>query len=326
MIACYGEALIDLFVSPYSQNSLRTDSQACLGGSVFNFCLAAQRQGLDSVYLNALSVDSFGRQFAHVLRKEGVQLDAQPCLEPTSIAVIQLDAQGKATYAFHRNGVADTARSAFDIITAWPSELQVLHTGCLMLAPASWPQTQLIMAHAAAQGCAISVDANLRPAVISDLDAYANCVRQACAQAHIIKVSDDDLVVLGALAAGEKENVQAALIAARSLLAASSSAQLIALTLGERGAWLLTSEQSVYQDAAKGIVVKDTVGAGDSFAAALLAHLNAQSLLAVAKLSQALTEESMQAALRHAVTAAGQCVQRVGCDPATWDETLNALK
>jgi fructokinase len=321
MIACYGEALVDLIVSPYSQLGLRSESLACLGGSVFNFCLAAQRQGLQALYLNALSGDFFGQQFAQVLQKEGVKLDAQTCREPTSIAVVQLDRQGNASYSFHREAVADIARSASAIIENWHPQVTALHTGCLMLAPAAWPQTQQIMAHAAKQGCVISVDANLRLAVCSDAQAYAPCVLHACAMAHVVKVSDDDLLALGMLAASEAADPRAAVSAAHELFHESNQTQLIALTLGERGGWLLTREHQVIQSAPQGVEVADTVGAGDSFAAALLAFLNAKERLYTAKLKNGLHTDILKAALSHAVAAAALCVQRVGCDPATWAQT-----
>jgi fructokinase len=214
MIACYGEALVDLIVSPYSLNELRAHSAACLGGSVFNFCLAVQRQGVQALYLNALSTDVFGRQFAKVLQAEGVKLDAQPCQEPTSMAVVQLDAQGKASYAFHRIGVADIARSAPEIIANWHPQLQALHTGCLMLTPDAWAATQQVIAHAAACGCVISVDANMRPSVCPDLATYRPLVLQACAMAQIVKVSEDDLVALGWLAAEDASDMKVCLSAA----------------------------------------------------------------------------------------------------------------
>jgi fructokinase len=320
MIACYGEALVDLIVSPYSHVELRSDSQACLGGSVFNFCLAAQRQGMQALYLNALSGDVFGRQFAKVLQKEGVKLDAQACREPTSIAVVQLDTQGKATYAFHREAVADIARSATEIIANWCPQVIALHTGCLMLTPSAWAQTQKIMAHAVSEGCVLSVDANLRLTVYPDAAAYVPCVLQACAMAHVVKVSDDDLLALGMLGASELADSHAVVQAARQLFNQSSETQLIALTLGERGAWLLTREHQLFQSALQGIKVADTVGAGDSFAAALLAYLNAKEWLNTAQLKKGLPSDVLQAALRHAVAAATVCVQRVGCDPATWGE------
>jgi fructokinase len=320
MIACYGEALVDLIVSPYSQAELRSDSLACLGGSVFNFCLAAQRQGMQALYLNALSGDMFGQQFAQVLQKEGVKLDAAPCREPTSIAVVQLDVQGKATYAFHREAVADMARSASEIVASWQRQVTALHTGCLMLTPSAWLQTQQIMAHALRGGCVVSVDANLRLAVCPDAAAYVPCVLQACAMAHVVKVSDDDLLALGMLAASELADSHAVVKAAGQLFNQSSKTQLIALTLGERGAWLLTREHQFFQSAPQRIEVADTVGAGDSFIAALLAYLDTKEWLQIALLTNGLPPDVLKAALRHAVSAAAVCVKRVGCDPASWAE------
>jgi fructokinase len=321
MIACYGEALVDLIVSPYSRSELRTESQACLGGSIFNFCIAAQRQGMQAVYLNALSQDSFGRQFAQILHLEGVQLDAPtPCAEPTSIAVVQLDEAGKATYAFHRIGVADSARAAIEIVANWQSNVKLLHSGCLMLVPTQWPQTRQLITHAAALGCVISVDANLRPAVCTDALTYRQSVLAACSMAHVVKVSDDDLIELGLLRAEHSQ--PEAIDAALGLLHRSTQTLLIALTLGAQGACLLTHSAQAMQAAPSDIQVQDTVGAGDSFMAALLAFLNSEQLLSTSALTIGLTPTQLKAALRHAVTAASICVQRVGCDPATWDETL----
>ncbi len=324
MIACYGEALVDLIVSPYSRNSLRTDSQACLGGSVFNFCIAAQRQGLHAVYLNALSTDSFGRQFAQILQAEGVQLDAPThCPEPTSIAVVQLDSAGKASYAFHRIGVADTAREATEIIADWSSAIHVLHTGCLMLVPAHWAQTRALITHAHDQGCLISVDANLRLAISSDLVTYRESVIAACSMAHVVKVSDDDLIALGMLRA--EHSMQEAIDAARKLLHRSVQTKLVALTLGAEGAYLLTQSAQALQAVPSALKVQDTVGAGDSFMAALLAFLNSQQLLTPNAVTAGPAQAQLESALSHAVAAASICVQRVGCNPATWDETLAGL-
>jgi fructokinase len=323
MIACYGEALVDLIVSLYSRGELRSNSEACLGGSVFNFCLAAQRQGLHALYLNALSTDVFGRQFAKVLNAEGVQLDAEPCGEPTSVAVVQLDDQGKASYAFHRIGVADTARSASEIIAKWHPKVQALHTGCLMLTPGAWQATQQVMAHAASLSCVISVDANMRLSVCPDVQAYRPLVLQACAMAQIIKVSDDDLVALGWLALDDARDMQACVGAAQRFFQQSEQTELVALTLGASGAWLLSRDQQCYQAAPQGTKVADTVGAGDNFAAALLAHLDRQSLLKRGEMRQAATP-ALQAALMHACSAAAISVQRVGSNPATWNETVAA--
>jgi fructokinase len=325
MIACYGEALVDFIVSPYSQDQLRANSEACLGGSVFNFCLALQRQGVQALYLNALSSDVFGRQFARVLSAEGVKLDAAACAAPTSVAVVQLDVQGKASYAFHRIGIADTARCATEMVANWHPQVQTLHTGCLMLTPDAWTSTRKIMAHAAALGCVISVDANMRPSVCPDIDAYRPLVLQACAMAQIVKVSDDDLVALGWLNAADLQQMQACVHAAQRFFQPSAQTRVVALTLGARGACLLSQEQYIQQAAPQGIQVMDTVGAGDHFAAAFLAYLQRQGALKRDELAGA-SRPLFQAALAHAVSAATISVQRVGSDPASWAETTQQLE
>jgi fructokinase len=330
MITCYGEALIDLIVSPYSRNSLRTGSQACLGGSVFNFCIASARQSMSTAYLNPLSHDSFGAQFRQLLLAEGVTLASpMPSALPTSIAVVQLDEAGKASYAFHREAVADRSLSAERAIAALPASTQVLHTGCLMLVPTDWPKTRAILQAATTQGVCITVDANLRTVACPDLVPYRASVRAACAMAHVAKVSDDDLVALGADAALVARDPVGA---ARSMLMPSAMPQganarakqpaLIALTLGAAGAWLVTLTGQYFQPSPQGITVADTVGAGDSFFAALLANIERQGVLSPTALYAAHDATVWQGALAHAVAAATINVQRVGCNPATWAETV----
>jgi fructokinase len=332
MITCYGEALIDLIVSPYSQTSLRADSQACLGGSVFNFCIASARQGLSTAYLNPLSHDSFGAQFRQLLLAEGVALASPaPSALPTSIAVVQLDAAGKASYAFHREAVADRSLSSAQAIGALPATTQVLHTGCLMLVPQDWPTTRALLQAATAQGACITVDANLRTVVCPDLLPYRASVLAACAMAHVVKVSDDDLVALGvdaALVAGDPVSAARSVLARDVVGAADESIPgehspaLIALTLGAAGAWLIAPHAQYFQASPQGITVADTVGAGDSFFAALLAYLQRHGVLSPQNLTASLQASVLQAALAHAVAAATLNVMRVGCNPATWDETV----
>jgi fructokinase len=137
----------------------------------------------------------------------------------------------------------------------------------------------------------------------------------------VVKVSDDDLIELGLLSSTHSE--QDATDAARKLLDRSAQTLLVALTLGAQGACLLTRSAHVMQAAPRGIQVQDTVGAGDSFMAALLAFLNSEQLLTPSALAAGLAQAQLQAALCHAVAAASLCVQRVGCDPATWAETAS---
>lgn len=273
-------------------------------------------------YLNPLSHDSFGQQYRALLQTEGVQLASTvPSHLPTSIAVVQLDAHGKASYAFHREAVADRDMTPQQAVAALPTATTVLHTGCLMLVPQDWPKTRaVIQAAQHTLGACITVDANLRTVVCPDTAPYRASVLAACAMAHIVKVSDDDLKDLGLMDTACTDPVAAA----RSLFQTPAT-HIIALTLGAAGAWLVTRQGEVFQPTPLGIHVADTVGAGDSFFAALLAYLQRSGVLSPAALQGGLPADLLQAALAHAVTAAGINVARVGCNPATWDETVAAL-
>ena len=319
LIACYGEALVDVILQPYAhQNSLSNAAMACLGGSVFNFALASARQGVATAYLNPLSADAFGRQFRTILQAEGValpmaSLPEQACIQPTSLAMVQLQNDAKASYIFHRESVADRSASATQTIMAIPPSTTLLHTGCLTLVPQDWPTTAQILRHAAAQGLCISIDANMRPAACPDGDRYRAAVVQALEMAHIAKVSDDDLTALGL-------DAHNPLLAAQTLME-SSHIKLLALTLGAQGAWLLSRTAQASALPVPALKVIDTVGAGDCFYAGLLAWLARQGLLTKAALG-GLSQDMLQAAVAHASFAASINVERSGCNPATWSETI----
>ena len=312
--AIAGEALIDLIRRPDGSYL------PCLGGALYNLCRALARQGVGTQYLNPLSRDRFGRELAAQLAADGVQLARpDPVQQVTSLAVVNLNAQGHPDYAFYREGVADRAVSAQglgDACTALPA-LQLVCTGALAL---DARDTAIYLPWLAAQraaGRCVVVDANLRPSVMPDLAAYRATVHAALAHAHIIKASDEDLDHLAVPGAD-------ALDRARNLLAANPQAHLLALTLGAEGAWLLHRHGTqCFAIEAQPLEVIDTVGAGDSFLAGLLAHLLRQAQGAGAagfvQFVEALTAETCEQALRHALASASLCVMEQGCVPPGWD-------
>jgi fructokinase len=309
MIATIGEALVDLIEQADGR------FEACLGGSVCNFTQAIAMQGVPTTYLNPLSHDLFGTRFSDLLLKKGVRLaTGQRSACPTSLAIVSLDQQGSPTYAFHRESVADRDISVDRLIASLPAPCALLHTGGLALVPADLDKILATIGTAASRGTLISIDANLRPMAVKQRADYIAGVRRALQQSHIVKVSDEDLDVLG-LGNATLDELAAALFE-------NSSVQLIALTRGAAGAALLTRTQQVAIATPEQLKVIDTVGAGDCFHAGLIAFLQRAEKLASASDLEHLEPAFLKAALQHAIAAASINIMRTGCDPATWEQTI----
>jgi fructokinase len=318
-VAIAGEALIDLIVQPNGTYL------PCLGGAPFNLSRALSRQDTGVLFLNPFSSDVMGRALALQLQSDGVVL-AQP--EPiglnTSLALVSLNAEGHPSYAFYRDGIADrhiNAKGLNELCDSQP-ELKLVCTGGLALDPRDesvyvpWLQAQR------SAGRRVVIDANLRPSVMPNLAQYRAHVLSMLQLADLIKVSDEDLVHLGWT---DTDPV----VAARELLV-QTQAQMVALTLGPKGAWLLTPTHSLYAKESSPLSVVDTVGAGDSFLAGLIAFMQHQGDLASMldpKISttiehEALLKTLLAKALRHALASASLCVQEQGCVPPRWAEVL----
>ncbi len=306
-VATAGEALIDLIEE--ADGRLRP----CAGGAVYNLACALGLQGVGTLYLNPLSGDRFGRLLSRGLQDAHVALaHASPVGEPTSLAVVALDAQGKASYSFYRDGVADRRVNASELnahCQAQPA-LSIVATGCLALVADDaakylpWLQAQR------AAGQLVVVDANLRPAIVPDMGAYRASVLAALGEAHIVKVSDDDLQTLGFS--------QADPVAAARALLAQTPARWLALTLGAQGAVLMERNGDAWHGSeSRPVTVADTVGAGDCFLAGLLAALLERPAMTSAADAGALRLDAadMVHILGHAIASASLCVQAVGCVP-----------
>lgn len=316
-VATAGEALIDMIQE--ADGRLRP----CDGGAVYNLTRALGLQGVGTLYLNPLSQDRFGRGLAEGIARAGVTLARQePAHEPTSLAVVGLDEHGKASYSFYREGVADRQVNAAEMTAQCAAQpgLKIAVTGCLALVADDsdkylpWLQAQR------AAGRLVVVDANLRPAIVPDMAAYQASVMAALGKADIVKVSDDDLHILGFTNPDP-------LVAARELLA-QTPARWLALTLGAKGAVFLGRDGTAWQAVeSQPVQVADTVGAGDCFLAGMLVALLDRPAMQAAQRADELRLDAgdVEALLAHAIASASLCVQQTGCVPPSRDQVDGRL-
>ena len=308
-IATAGEALVDLVTQSNGQ------LLPCAGGAVYNLTRALGRQSQAVGYLNPFSADRFGQQLSQQLQKDGaIILSPTPVPQVTSLAVIAVDSNGQPSYAFYRDGVADrsiNAQSLIDQCAALP-HLGMIVTGCLALAPEDHDKYIPWLQASKNAGLTVVVDANLRPAVVTDAAAYRRNVFEALAFADIIKASDEDLAFLF-------DSPDPAESLARQLMARTPAIQ-IALTQGAAGATLLHRDGRRWHAVETApITIQDTVGAGDCFLAGLLTKTIENSKI---KGSDPIYFD----ALVYGVACAGFCVSKVGCDPPTAQQAADWVK
>ena len=287
------------------------------GGSPANTALACARLGADVEFLGRFGNDVFGERARARLLDNGVGLEASiSAREPSTLAVATTDADGHATYAFWTQGTADWQWTPDELAAVPRPGTRAVHTASV----ASWtpPGAQVIiemLGRAHAQGCLVSYDPNIRPALVGEHSAAL--IESAIATATLVKVSDEDVASL-------HPGVDP-IDAARGWL--DRGPALVVVTAGSDGARAMRDGHADVVVPAARVPVADTIGAGDTFTAGLLTAVLDMLPAGVdpdASL-RALSDEQVRHALRTAATASGITVTRKGCDPPTAAELSAAL-
>lgn len=300
IIAVGGENLID---------QVTTDATTVShpGGSPFNVARAAALQGARVAYISPISTDRWGDMLADRLTDAGVALTGGRNDRPTTMARVVVE-KGIPEYSFEREGTAERAVDAAFLTEQVFREASALHTGSLALIDGedadAWEET---LSRAYDRGLLVSVDPNVRMSLISNPKAYRDRIMRIVGKAHLLKLSDEDLTGLfGPLDEAE----------ALAQLRTKTPASLVVLTRGPQGvsAWL--GDTRLDLPAPRPDPLVDTVGAGDTFMATLLATLAARGYLAPDPLAK-ITPQVARSILSRAAQAAALNCERAGCNPPT---------
>ncbi|MGP3722997.1 carbohydrate kinase family protein [Cereibacter sphaeroides] len=305
MILCCGEALIDML--PRETTAGEAAFAPYAGGAVFNTAIALGRLGAPAGFFSGLSTDLFGVQLAETLAASQVETDLCARSDrPTTLAFVRLT-NGQASYAFYDENTAGRLLAKADLPTL-PDRVSTLFFGGISLVNEPAAATyEALMAREAPRRVAM-LDPNIRPGFIADAAAYRARIGRMIALADILKLSDEDLHWI--------EGPGEILPLARGLLARGP--KLVLVTEGAAGARAVTATEDRFCEATP-VQVADTVGAGDTFNAGVLAALHeagALSRSAVASLSP----ETLDAALALGTRAAAVTVSRPGANPPWVDE------
>ena len=297
-VLVFGESLIDLIEVKTSSGDPLPSFRAHPGGSPFNAAIALARQGVRTGFATPISTDQFGDLLLESLSQAGAHYAYPHRLSlATSLALVHLK-QGQPAYQFYRTQVADRA-SDFDQLRKLPLPKWV-QIGGLALAPKS--DSQAWLKHIdwmTKQGVRLSFDPNVRKTFIEDQGHYREICDALARQAHIVKLSDEDAAYIYP----DKNPVDHLL---------KQGVTYVALTKGTQGADLATSSDRISIPAPRLSAQGDSVGAGDTFGAALLARV-----------LDGITD--LEALGTYAATAAALNCEQMGCTPPTKADILARL-
>ena len=300
MIVCCGEALID-FLPRKSADGGAVYQPFC-GGSVYNTAIALGRLGVKTGFFSGLSTDFFGDMLKEGLKASKVDLRYTKIWDrPSTLAFVKLT-DGHARYSFFDDNSASRMLTKRDL-PKLEKQVQALHFGSISLIPEPGGGTLEMLMKRESRRLVLSLDPNIRPGQIKDRRAHVARLNRMIAMTDILKISDEDVAWMTG-----KSDFKAA---ARKWLKAG--AKIVVVTKGGEGVEAFTPRDHVSQPPVK-VKVADTVGAGDTFTAGLLAALLKAKQLDKKKLAS-ISRDNLEAALAFAAKAAAITCSRPGADP-----------
>lgn len=311
MIICCGEALID-FIPTQSGTAYRP----CPGGSILNIAVGLGRMQVPVGFFSRLSTDLFGDILAEHLTNNQVNLQYCPRVDgQTTLAFVSLG-EGESQepqYAFYAAGAVDREMREDALPDNLPNEVKALHFGSISLVLEPGASTLETLMQRESRRRILTLDPNVRPIVIQDWDAYRNRFESWLSLVDVLRLSEADLAQL--------YPDQALTELLPDWFEAGVS--LVILTQGAEGAIAYTkSAREVFVPTPQ-VRVRDTVGAGDTFFAAVLTYLYEEELLEHGDKIAQMAPTQLENCLAFAVKAAAINCTREGANPPYRHEMID---
>ena len=262
IIAC-GDALYDVFVAdtPSGQNTSDIVLTGTVGGSPMNVAVGVARLGHRAGFFTKLSTDMFGQRMCEYFEKNNVDINLSIMSSlNTTLAVVKTRDDGSADYAFYIDNTADVSLTSEELPSELGHDIAALHFGSYSTVVD--PTATALATLAAREGDQrlVSYDPNLRPSIEPDVDRWRDAFAQFAAHANVIKASDEDISTLHGDVSEDRFVADAF----------AHGAEIVFITRGSTGASGFLPDGTSHHAEAPSVRVVDTVGAGDTFQAAIL--------------------------------------------------------
>ncbi len=298
-----GEALFDVFIDSESNNSGSLRLEAHPGGSPFNVAIGIARLGGRAALLTGISRGALGEHLVRTLKKESVSTEyLVRSGKRTTLSIVGVDNLGQPDYEFYGLGSADCNVTS-ELIPAIGPEISGLHFGSYSIAVQPIADAFASLATTVTNRF-ISIDPNVRKMVEPDLEIWRLRMKEYASCADLMKFSMEDLRTL-------YPNIEKGKLVKMFL---DAGVKLVVITDGGRAVSAWTHKDHVVRVTPPVTSVVDTVGAGDSFQAALLVKLSEEGAGNPKEAVNSLDKKRLENLLNFAVQAARFTCRRRGAD------------
>lgn len=287
-VAGLGEMLWDVF-----------PTGPVFGGAPANVACHAAALGAESVMVSCVGNDELGDRAVAALAERQVDTSVVARLAeyPTGTVQVQLSEGGHPSYEI-------TREVAWDYIP-WSAEVQsvagrvdAVCFGSLAQRNEASRETIRRFLRATRPDCLRVFDVNLRQDFYDD-----EILRESLRLANVVKLNDEETPIVVTACCGESSGDPI------ERLFEEFDLRMVALTLGSKGAILAAGKQR-HEEPARETKIADTVGAGDSFTAAMILGM--------------LAGRSLESIAAHASAVAAYVCSQPGATPVLPDSLIKA--
>ena len=305
-----GEALVDVV------HGLNGEIKNIPGGSPANTAVALSRLGTKTFMKARTSSDQFGTEIRDYLTDQKVNLDYSLVVNsPSSVIDALIQTDGSAKYEANLNGAADYGWTFAELNQELDQDIQIVQLGSLTsyIEPGATHVEKWFAQLQQKNKYLLTFDPNIRhPLDGQDEENVRNRAKRLASLSHVVKASDEDLNWIFSNNSPKESAIKMI----------ESGASLVVVTLGKKGAFAVNRKHDVVEVPAKEIDLIDSIGAGDTFAAALITQLlenswtdvNALEKLSMAELTRTLTN----CALASSITCSRQGANPPHRHEVTW--------
>lgn len=230
-----------------------------LGGAPTNFAFHIHQMNVKAAIISAVGMDPLGNEILKIIEEKHLVNLIQTNDNPTGTVSVSLDGAGIPNYIIHEKVAWDFVETTGEAIKSTEKANAICFGSLAQRSPLTKNTIQKILETASKETLKV-FDINIRQHFYNP-----ETIQSSLRLANILKINEEELILLS-----EILDLQGAEYELTDQIMDIYQLDYLALTKGSQGSWMFSQHDSSYIQTPK-VKVADTVGAGDSFTAAMVA-------------------------------------------------------